>query len=190
MFYTFLPLPDHFPAIQQPEGVKKEFTQSSLICTKGKASLFILSREIGDLLHYFVGFVLQNQRPFQGRKEGLRVKVLGYNSVFSEISLTHWAILCSSFITQTADPNSHCSNAHKVKTSGKKKILTIPVVTFSHQAQRFLNQSLSACQETWCRDQPELIFLSLVSLALRLKTKVNGIPLVLHQVSPCIHTHS
>ena len=134
MFYTFLPLPDHFLAIKQPEGIKKELTQSSLVCTKGKASSFIHSRESVELLHCLVGFVLQNQRAFQGRKEGLRIKVLGYNSGFSDIPLTHWASFCSIFFTQAADRNSHCSNAYEGKSSGKKIILTILVVTFSHQA--------------------------------------------------------
>ncbi|OWK54561.1 Ovostatin [Lonchura striata] len=36
MFCTFLSLPDHFTAIKQPEGIKKELTQSSLVCAKGK----------------------------------------------------------------------------------------------------------------------------------------------------------
>lgn len=133
MFYTFL-LPDYFPAIKQPEGIKKELTQSSLVCTKGKASSFFHSRESVELLHWLVGFVLQNQRPFQGRKEDPRVEVLGYRSGFSEIPLARWASLCSIFFTQTADSNSHCSNVYEVKTFGKKLILTILVVTFSHQA--------------------------------------------------------
>lgn len=77
-FFAFPP-PDRFPAMEQPEGIKKELTQSSLICTKGKASSFVRSRESVELLHCLVDFVLQNQRPFQGRKEGLKVKDLGYN---------------------------------------------------------------------------------------------------------------
>lgn len=60
MFYTFLPIPGRFPAIKQPEGIKKELTQSSLICTKGKASSFFLSRESVELLRCLVDFVLQN----------------------------------------------------------------------------------------------------------------------------------
>ncbi|NWI57061.1 OVOS protein, partial [Calyptomena viridis] len=35
IFYTFLSLPDRFFAIEQPEGIKKELTQSSLVCAKG-----------------------------------------------------------------------------------------------------------------------------------------------------------
>lgn len=57
MVMFFLILPD-LSAIKQPEGVKKELTQSSLICTKGKASLFIESRKSVERIHCFVAFVL------------------------------------------------------------------------------------------------------------------------------------
>lgn len=58
VMFFFLILPDYLSAIKQPEGIKKELTQSSLICTKGKANLFIQSRKLVEIIHCFVVFVL------------------------------------------------------------------------------------------------------------------------------------
>uniref|UniRef100_A0A8C4UZH8 OVOS protein n=1 Tax=Falco tinnunculus TaxID=100819 RepID=A0A8C4UZH8_FALTI len=56
MFYTFLPVLDHCPAIKQPEGIKKELTQSSLVCSKGKASSFVPG--VSGTPSLFVGDIL------------------------------------------------------------------------------------------------------------------------------------
>lgn len=54
----FISLPDQSPAIKQPEGIKKELTQSSLVCTKGKVRSVTHSRQSVELLHCLAGLVL------------------------------------------------------------------------------------------------------------------------------------
>lgn len=109
MFCTFLSLPDHFTAIKQPEGIKKELTQSSLVCAKGKASSFFHSL-IHSFIHSFQGVkwncftVLQilsykTRHPSRGGKRfsgsGCQAKIQDF-----QIPLTHWASVCGIFFTR------------------------------------------------------------------------------------------
>uniref|UniRef100_A0A8D0FDD6 Ovostatin n=1 Tax=Strix occidentalis caurina TaxID=311401 RepID=A0A8D0FDD6_STROC len=114
MLYTFLLLPDNFSAIKQPEGIKKELTQSSLVCTKGKATSFIHSfqglrdilgtalRNMENLLHMPYGCGEQNMALFTPNiyvldylnktgqlTEEIRVKGTGYLSTGYQKQLSY-----------------------------------------------------------------------------------------------------
>lgn len=160
MFCTFLSLPDHFTAIKQPEGIKKELTQSSLICAKGKASSF--THSFTSFIHSFIhsrelsgtasqscrscptkpetlpGEEIDSRCPSMTRTRGqnarLKFRIFIYLWLTGQVSVT--------FSLPRLKPIT-------LKTSVKKpNILTILLFTFSHQAKTFLNKCLSACQET------------------------------------------